>query len=81
MIGVNAFLDASPGLALEIKLNVIWSRPGNLEEAVAHATEADAVLEVENKTARRKGDVWVVRSTEDPLEEVKKLKGVKRRCP
>ena len=44
---------------------------------MAHATEVDAVLEVENKeTTKRRRDVPVVGSAEeDPLEEVKKPKG------
>ena len=44
---------------------------------MAHATEVDAVMEAENKkTTRKRGAVQVVGSMEeDPLEEIKKLKG------
>ena len=77
VIGINAFLEALPGPASEMKLHVIKGRPRNLQEAVAHATEVDAVVEAENrKTSRRRGgDVRMVGSGEmDPLEEVKQLK-------
>ena len=76
VIGINAFLEALPGPASEMKLHVIKGRPRNLQEAVAHATEVDAVMEAENrKTSRRRGDVRMVGTKEeDLLEEVTKLK-------
>jgi len=76
VIGINAFLEALPGPASEMKLHVIKGRPRNLQEAVAHATEVDAVMEAENRrVTRRKGDVRMVGVPEDDLkEEVKKLK-------
>ena len=66
MIGVNAFLDALPEPASEIKLHMIQSWPRNLQDAVAHATEVDAMMEVENKrAATRRGDVRVVGVAEE----------------
>ena len=53
-IGINAFLEALPGPASEMKLHVIKGRPHNLQEAVAHATEVDAVMEAENRRTSRK---------------------------
>ena len=74
-MGVNAFLVALLGPALEIKLHVIQGWPMNLQEEVAHATEVNAMVEAENtKTARSRGDVRVVELAEDSLEEVEKLK-------
>jgi len=76
VIGINAFLESLPGPASEMKLHVIKGRPRNLQEAVAHATEVDAVLEAESRrTSRRRGDVRMVGAPDDDLrEEVKKLK-------
>ena len=76
VIGINAFLEALPGPASEMKLHVIKGRPKTLQEAVAHATEVDAVVEAENKRLpRRKGDCRMVGSSEEDLAvEVKKLK-------
>ena len=46
-IGSNAFLDAIPGPAVELRLNVLRGRPSTILEAVALALEVDAVLEAE----------------------------------
>ena len=61
-----------PRPASEMKLHVSKGRPQTLQEAVAYATEVNAVVEAENKKIHcRKG----VGSTKDHLtEEVKKLK-------
>lgn len=76
VIGINAFLEALPGPASEMKLHVIKGRPRNLQEAVAHATEVDAVIEAESrKTSRRRGDVRMVGSEKEDLrDEMEKLK-------
>ena len=76
VIGINAFLEALPGPASEMKLHVIKGRPRSLQEAVAHATEVDAVMEAEaRKSSRRRGDVRVLGATEEELrEELEKMK-------
>ena len=76
VIGINAFLEALPGPASEMKLHVIKGRPRNLQEAVAHATEVDAVVEAESrKTSRRRGDVRMVGADEADLQgEMKQLR-------
>ena len=76
VIGINAFLEALPGPASEMKLHVIKGRPRSLQEAVAHATEVDAVVEAENRrNPRRRGDVRMVGSSEEDLAgQVEKLK-------
>ena len=63
-IGINAFLDALPGSAMEIRLHVVKGRPRTLQQAVAYAMEVDAVLEAEARRghAPRRGNVKV---TED----------------
>jgi len=43
-LGINAFMDAQPGPAVEIRLHVIRGQPKTLQEAVALAMEVDAVL-------------------------------------
>ena len=42
---INAFLEALPGPAIETRLHVIKGRLHTLQEAVAYATEIDAVLQ------------------------------------
>ena len=49
MVGINAFLDAIPGPAIEVRLNVLRGHPTTLLEAVALAMEVDALLEAEAK--------------------------------
>ena len=49
MVGINAFLDAIPGPAIEVRLNVLRGCPTTLLEAVALAMEVDALLEAEAK--------------------------------
>ena len=51
--------------------------PRNLSKAVAYAFEVNAMMEVDNKkTARRRGDIREAGSAEeDPLKELRKLKG------
>ena len=49
IIGIN-FLENLPRPASEMKLHIkIKGRPWILQEAVAHATEVDAVVEDKNK--------------------------------
>ena len=65
-LGINSFLEALPGPASEMKLHVIKGRPRTLQEAVAHATEVDAVIEAESrKNARKRGDVRMVKGGPD----------------
>ena len=72
VVGINAFLDALPGPASEMKLHVIKGRPETLQEAVAHATEVDAVMEAEaRKSSKRRGDIRVVDTEAE--EKIKKL--------
>ena len=49
VIGINSFLEALLGPASKMKLHVIKGRPCSLQEAVAHATEVDAVIEAETQ--------------------------------
>ena len=70
VIGINSFLEALPGPASEMKLHVIKGRPRNLQEAVAHATEVDAVMEAENKrSSRRRGDVRMLEPEEEDIQK------------
>jgi len=46
-IGINAFVDAIPGPAIETKLNIRRGRPTTILEAVALAMEVDALFEAE----------------------------------
>ena len=72
-LGINAFLEALPGPASEMKLHIIKGRPRTLQEAVAHATEVHAVLEAESKKeSRRRGDVRMVKGSPD--DEIENLK-------
>ena len=77
VIGINSFLEALPGPVSDMKLHVIKGRPRTLQEAVAHATEVDAVLEAESrKGGKRRGEVrrMATSSEEDSREEVERLK-------
>ena len=76
VIGINSFLEALPGPASKMKLHVIKGRPPTLQEAVAHATEVDVVIETESqKTSQRRGDVRMVEPADEELrQEVKWLK-------
>ena len=77
VIGINTFLESLPGPATEMRLHVIKGRPRSLQEAVAHATEVDAVIEADNrKTSRKRGDVRMVRSSEE--ESVPETMGVEK---
>ena len=76
VIGINSFLDALPGAASDMKLHVIKGRPRNLQEAVAHATEVDAVMEADNmRSSKKRGDVRMVGAPDagDMREEVNRL--------
>ena len=50
-IGINAFINAMPGPAIEIQLHIICGQPKSLQEAVADALEVDAVLEASKPKA------------------------------
>ena len=52
-IGVNAFLDAIPGPAIEVRLNVLRGHPSTILEAVALAMEVDALFEAEAAKKRK----------------------------
>ena len=68
VIGINSFLEALPGHASEMKLHIIKGIPRTLKEAVAHATEIDAMIEVESrKSCRRRGYVHMVESANEEL--------------
>ena len=75
VLGINALLEAISGPASEIKLHEIKGRPHNLQEAVAHATEVEAVIEANNrKSCQRRWYVRVLGSVEDDLaEDIKNL--------
>ena len=74
VIGINSFLEALPGPAAEMKLHVIKGRPRNLQEAVAHATEVDAVIEAEHRrSSRKRGEARMV-GAEGVEDEVKQLR-------
>ena len=57
-------------------MRVIKGRPHTLQEAVAHTTEVDAVIEAESrKTSQRRGDVRMVEPADKEVQqEVKQLK-------
>lgn len=74
-IGINAFLDALPCGAIEIRLHVAKGRPVTLQQAIAYAMEVDAVLEAEARRghAPRRGQV---KATADPeVQALEQLRG------
>ena len=78
VVGINIFLDALPGPAADMKLHVIKGRPRTLQEAVAHATEVDAVIQAEGRKLPRRdvrmvGEPVGTSSLEIQLKEVQKL--------
>lgn len=77
-IGINAFLDALPGSALEIRLHVVKGRPLTLQQAIAYAMEVDAVLEAEARRghAPRRGNVRMV-SDDEALQVPQDLKAMR----
>ena len=70
-LSINAFLDALPGPAIETRLHVIKGRPRTLQEAVAYATEIDAVLQATGMRPSNRGQVR-------KIEEDNSLAGVSR---
>ena len=61
VIRIHAFLQALPRPASEMKLHVIKERLRTLQEAIAQATEVDAVVEAKNKKAHcHKGDCQII---------------------
>jgi len=73
-LALHAFLDALPGPVSELKMHVIKGRPRNLQEAVAHATEVDSLLEID-KATRKRGDLRMVgiEGEGDSSQELTKL--------
>ena len=70
-LSINAFLDALLGPAIETRLHVIKGRPRTLQEAVAYATEIDAVLQATRMRPSHWGQVR-------KIEEDNSLAGVLR---
>ena len=73
-IGINAFLDALPGTALEVRLHVAKGRPTTLQQAIAYAMEVDAVMEAEARRghAPRRGNVRMAGTSDDgTLEQLR----------
>ena len=71
VIGINSFLEALPGPASGMKLHIVKGRPHTLQEAVAHATEVDAVVGAESgKSCRRRGDVRMVEPADQDLSKM-----------
>lgn len=65
-LGINAFMEAQLGAAVEIRLHLIRGQPHTLQEAVALAMEVDAVLEAAKpKSSGRRA----VQRVEDPTPE------------
>ena len=50
-ISINAFMDAMPGTAIEIRLHIICCKPKSLQEMVAYALEVDTMLEASKPRA------------------------------
>ena len=78
VVGINAFLDALPGPAADMKLHVIKGRPRTLQEAVAHATEVDAVIQAEGRKSQKRdvrmvGEPTVTSSLEIQIQEIQKM--------
>ena len=71
IIGVNAFLDALPGSALEIRLHVAKGKPDTLQQAMALAMEVDAVLEAEARrgSVPRRGAMKSAKGEQESLVE------------
>ena len=78
-IGINAFLDAIPGPAIEVRLNVLRGHPTTILEAVALAMEVDALFEAETsrKSGGHKTRVHTVDSDPDtdPIKQLTKTVG------
>jgi len=75
-VGINAFLDAIPGPALEVRLNVLRGRPATILDAVALALEVDALMEAEtSKKAGRSNHVHALDNKAE-AEQLAKLTGL-----
>ena len=79
-IGINAFLDALPCGAIEIRLHVAKSHPRTLQQAIAYAMEVDAVLEAEVRRghALRRGQVKAAGDSE--VQVLEQLRGELQRA-
>ena len=73
-LAINAFLDALPGPAIETRLHVIKGRPRTLQEAVAYATEIDAVLQATGVRTGQGGRVRKVEEDSPPQRYSKDLR-------
>ena len=73
-LAINAFLDALPGPAIEIRLHVIKGRPKTLQEAVAYATEIDAVLQTTGTRAGYGGRIRKIEEEGPPAGVSKDLR-------
>ena len=73
-IGINAFLDAIPGPAIEVRLNVLRGHPQTILEAVALAMEVDALFEAEasKKSGGWKSRIHTVDDSEAPISQLMK---------
>ena len=76
-IGIQMFLDAQPGPAIEIRLHVMKGHPRTLQEAVSYALEVDTVLETQGLTSKRTNSRMVGADCEDivlpTMAEVQKI--------
>ena len=72
-IGINAFLDAIPGPAVEIRLNVVRGHPATILEAVALALEVEAILEAGDtrKSTSRRPQIHQVDDGEKPHNDAR----------
>ena len=70
--GINAFMDAMPGPAIETGFHIIRGQPKSLQEAVAYAQEVDAVLEASKLRAPpRRAQVQQVEYDEPADDELR----------
>ena len=79
-IGINSFLDAIPGPAIEVRLNVLRGHPTTILEAVALAMEVDALFEAEasKKAGGWKNRLHMVGSDTDDTQITQLVKTVER---
>ena len=74
-IGINMFLDALPGPAIEIRLHVMKGHPQTLQEAVAYAMEVDTVMESQG-VAPKRSNTRMVGAEDDPTPTLADLQKV-----
>ena len=79
-IAINAFLDALPGPAIEIRLHVMKGHPKTLQQAIAYAMEVDTIMESQGVTPKRSNVRMVGDSpSSDTEEEIQKLSELVRK--